>query len=52
MRTTHTVARLPISQAAFDEIKRLLLAAGYAYQFLSEDSIDMTGIAVEPKKED
>jgi hypothetical protein len=29
MRTTHTYALLPVSQAAYDEIREKLMAAGY-----------------------
>lgn len=54
---THTYAILKISQAAFDEIKAKLEAAGYTDQFHEDEKrlvIDMHGLAVtaETKKPD
>lgn len=48
-RSTHTFALLPLSKAAYAEIKAKLEAAGYQHAFLEEDgkvTIDMHGIAV------
>ena len=56
--STHTYAILKISQAAYDEIKTKLAAAGYSDQFHDKEKsgrtfpvIDMHGIAVSPIKE-
>lgn len=58
LRTTHTYAILEISQAAYDEIRGALKAAGYEHTFheyTDKDGgyevIDMQGIGIkkEPK---
>jgi hypothetical protein len=46
MRVTHTTVQMPLSPAAFDEIKNKLLEGGYSHVFLSENEMDMTGISV------
>lgn len=49
IRQTHTYAKLALSQAAFDEIKRKLTDAGYHHSFDRDDGeevIDMHGIGV------
>lgn len=46
MRSTHTYARLPLSQAAYDEIAAKLKTAGYGHAFDSNGDIDMHGIGV------
>lgn len=45
-RTTHTLADLPLSAAAYEEIATALRAAGYSHAFLEGGRIDMSGIAV------
>lgn len=55
MRTTHTYAILRISQAAYDEIRERLQAAGYESQFHPDtdgdgERIDMHGIAVQAEQ--
>jgi hypothetical protein len=47
IRSTHTVAELEISRAAYDEIAQKLRAAGYDHVFDGE-LIDMTGIGLTP----
>ena len=52
-RTTHTYAILNVSAAVYDEIKKLLTAAGYEDQFHKDNGravIDMHGIALAIKK--
>lgn len=55
LRTTHTFVTLAISQAAYEEIKQKLLAAGYnhsfVYDFNDEETIDMHGIGLTEEKE-
>lgn len=51
MRCTHTFVTLPISPAAFDEIKGRLAAAGYEHTFVDGETIDMAGIALEKESE-
>lgn len=54
MATTHTLAKLPLSKMAFEEIERKLLAAGYEHAFHDDGdgiTIDMTGIGVELERE-
>lgn len=46
MRTTHTLATLELSPAAYDEIRAKLEAAGYQHAF-DGGLIDMTGIGLE-----
>ena len=49
MKTTHTFAILELSPAAFSEISRKLIQAGYQYAFQKSDGwewIDMEGIAI------
>jgi hypothetical protein len=53
IRQTHTFVVLEISQAAFDEIKAKLEAAGYQHAFNEDEDglkIDMQGIAVAAEK--
>lgn len=50
MRSTHTVATLQVSAAAFNEIADKLRAAGYDHAFV-DGLIDMTGIGIEPAPE-
>lgn len=47
MRSTHTYAVLEISNAAYDEIRAKLEAAGYQHAFMDDGEIDMHGIAVK-----
>ncbi len=57
MRSTHTYAKLALSEAAYEEIRAKLEKAGYADQFHenaecpSSPIIDMHGIAVVPEVE-
>jgi hypothetical protein len=45
---THTYVTLDVSAAAFEEIKKKLLAAGYDHVFDNNGkTIDMAGIALE-----
>lgn len=48
---THTIARLPVSNAAYDEIRGLLENAGYR-DYLKDGVVvlDMTGIGLERKE--
>lgn len=48
LRATHTVAILELSQAAYDEIEKKLLEAGYDHAFERGPGsmIDMSGIGV------
>lgn len=46
VRSTHTYVTLPVSQAAYDEIKAKLLAAGYEHVFNCDDEINMHGLAL------
>ena len=48
IKQTHTVSTLEISDSAFNEIKKLLLDAGYDHVFLdNEELIDMHGIGLK-----
>lgn len=47
MRVTHTYVELPLSPAAFEEIKSKMEAAGYTDQFMEDGAIDMYGIGVK-----
>jgi hypothetical protein len=56
---TYTVALLPISQAAYDEIKarieKINAEVGgnqYANMFMDDGGIDLTGVAVVPEREE
>lgn len=49
---THTVAKLVLSQAAYEEIERKLIDAGYQHAFLEDGLIDMNGIAVAPPEKE
>lgn len=52
MTSTHTYAKLAVSNFAFNEIKAKLLAAGYADQIHEtgkEPLVDMHGIALVPE---
>ncbi len=52
LRQTHTYAVLPVSKAAFDEIKGKLEAAGYQHVFDNNGAIiDMHGIALEVERD-
>ncbi len=42
---THTYVELPVSASCYDEIKRLLMEAGYDHAF-DGDAIDMHGIGL------
>ena len=42
---THTIAQLNVSRSTFDEVGRLLRAAGYDHAF-NDGVIDMTGIGL------
>jgi hypothetical protein len=46
MRTTYSVAEMPISQAAYDEIAGYLRNGGYDHAFMSNGMIDMDGIGL------
>lgn len=46
MRSTHTVATLEVSSAAYDEIASRLRAASYDHSFLDDGVIDMHGIGL------
>jgi hypothetical protein len=46
LTSTHTVAVLELSKAAYDEIAEKLLAAEYDHVFDADGLIDMTGIGV------
>jgi hypothetical protein len=43
---THTHANLEVSDDTYNEIRRLLKAAGYDHAFLDGGAIDMHGIAL------
>lgn len=45
LRQTHTFAELLVSASTYDEVERLLRAAGYGHVFV-DGAIDMTGIAL------
>lgn len=47
-RSTHTFVTLEISRAAYDEIRSKLAAADYGHCFIDDNTVDMTGIAVQP----
>jgi hypothetical protein len=47
IRTTHTLATLGLSRAAYDEIARKLREAGYEDRF-DDGLIDMSGIGILP----
>ena len=50
IRQTHTYVTLPVSRAAFNEIKAKLEAADSQHTFNQDGTeIDMTGIAVTPE---
>jgi hypothetical protein len=48
---THTLAKLELSKAAYDEIATKLIDAGYQHAFLEDGLIDMDGIGVAPAEE-
>ena len=52
----HTYAILKVSKALYDEIRQKLAEAGYQDQFYENgvglECIDMTGIAITPRKDD
>lgn len=48
---THSLARLEISPAAYEEIKALFVKAGYDHVFLSDGMMNMNGIGIVPKSE-
>ena len=50
LRTTHTIVKLAVSDAAYNEIRAHLQEANYDHCFLEDGSIDMTGIAVEKEE--
>lgn len=43
---SHTYALLEVSATAYDEIRKLLEAAGYGHAFADDGAIDMHGIAL------
>jgi hypothetical protein len=48
IKQTHTLATLEVSESTFNEIKKLLLDAGYDHVFLdNEEIIDMQGIGIK-----
>lgn len=47
VRSTHTVVILEVSKASYDEIAQKLRKADYHHVFMSDGSIDMTGIALQ-----
>ena len=50
---TYTYAVLEVSEAAYQEIREKLEAAGYQYAFHKDDGaevIDMHGIAIKPSR--
>jgi hypothetical protein len=52
---THTRAELAVSDAAYQEIKERLLAAGYGHAIHrdgNKEFVDMHGIAVTPESRD
>lgn len=46
LRTTHTIAELELSPAAYDEIKQKLLDADYGHAIMEDGTVDMSGIGV------
>lgn len=49
---TYTYAILPVSKAAFEEIRAKLVEAGYGDAISEDDGvIDMHGIALQPEEE-
>jgi hypothetical protein len=50
MRVSHTYVELPLSRAAFEEIKAKLKAAAYGHAFIDDQTIDMHGLAVVPEE--
>ena len=44
---TYTLVRLPISKAAYDEIRGKLEAADYHHVIMEKGELDMTHIALE-----
>jgi len=56
MRQTHTYVILPLSAAAYREIRARLVEAGYQHAFhdvdTPEEVIDMHGIAVQREREE
>lgn len=55
MRSTHTYAVLEVSQTTYNEIRQLLVEAGYQHTFILEydsEVIDMHGIAIQGVSKD
>jgi hypothetical protein len=55
LRQTRTYATAPVSQATFDEVKKLLKEAGYDHAIIDQrgdegEALDMHGIALVVKK--
>jgi hypothetical protein len=50
LRHTRTLAKLPLSRWAYEEIRELLLKAGYSHAIHKDGLIDMHGIAVVLKE--
>jgi len=46
LRSTHTVATLEVSKAAYNEIAEKLKQANYDHVFIGDGLLDMTGIAL------
>lgn len=49
---TYTLAKLVLSQEAYDEIAKKLRDAGYDHVFTDDGMIDMTHIGVAPPEKD
>ncbi len=50
LNVTHTFATLEVSDRTFKEIKRKLKKAGYDHAFVDNNTIDMHGIGLVPRK--
>lgn len=48
---THTYAILEVSRSTYDEIAQALRAADYDHAFHEDDTVDMHGIAIQPKED-
>lgn len=51
MSRTYTLARLEVSEQAFNEISRKLRAAGYDHLFRRDGGIELTGLCLEVEQE-
>ena len=52
MRSTYTYVTMELSQAAYDEIRTKMEAAGYQHAIEKDGTIDMHGLAVIPPHAD